>query len=137
MAWARFAILALLGISAAPASADCVAADISGISLSYGAEPPEPPDLELRPKLPNCLRDLSRPEQENCPREELARYSKEVDEWIAELNDYATATDRFANEVARFANSAIQQAHRARDFADLVHEFRSCEVSAILSASGD
>ncbi len=94
-----------------------------------------PPDPSLRPTLPDCLRGLSRPEEENCPRDELARYGKEVEDWVALLNDYATATNRFANDAAAFANSAVESASRAREFADLAFEFRNCEVSKILSAS--
>lgn len=135
MGMVRFAVVALFGILAIPASADCVAAEFSGTALNFPADPPAPPNPELRPTLPNCLRDLSRPRYENCPREELARYGKEVDEWIATLNAYAKATNQFANELAGFANSAIARARHARNFADSALEFRNCEVSAILDVS--
>ncbi|WP_299752337.1 hypothetical protein [uncultured Boseongicola sp.] len=135
MALIRLAVLVLLGILSGPALAECVAEDIDSVSLQLDVEPPAAPDVTLRPVLPTCLRGLSGPEQENCPREELTKYGEEVDEWVEDLNDYATATNRFANQAAEFANSAIQYARHARGFADSALEFRNCEAEAIYSAS--
>lgn len=137
MAAIRFAILALFGLMASHASAECVAVEFSGTAPSVPAQPPMPPDPELRPSLPECLRGLSRPGDENCPREELARYDREVEEWVATLNAYAIATNRFANELAGYANSAVENARHARQFADSALAFRDCEVSEILAASGE
>jgi hypothetical protein len=128
-------ILALSGFLAGPAFSECIAPNIAGLTLGYTNKPPDPPNLNLRPTLPDCLRGLSQPSQENCTRDELGRYGREVDAWVAALNDYAIATHRYANDTAQFANSAVEYARRAREFADLALEFRNCEESEILSAS--
>ncbi len=135
MALIRLCVVVFLASLTGPASADCVAGAIEGTSLQLEAEPPAPLDLSLRPVVPDCLRDLSGPEKENCPRAEIIRYGEEVEIWVEALNDYATATNRFANNVAAFSNSTVQYARRAREFADLAFEFRNCEAALIYSGT--
>ena len=133
----RLGILVFFGLLAGPASAECLANGIAGRTLLFDQSPPEPPDPALRPIRPECLRNLSGPEQENCPRDELAAFGREVDVWVEALNAYVIATNRFANEAAVFANSAIEYARLSRQFADSALEFANCEAAAIASPESE
>jgi len=130
-------IVVLLGLLAGPALADCAADSLAATPPEFYTILPAPPDPALRPVLPECLRGLSGPEQENCPRDEITAYGTAVETWVAALNSYVTNTSRFANEAAVFvfANSAIDYAQEARTYADVAFEFANCEAAAIYDAS--
>ena len=133
----RPGLLLLFGLISHPAAAECLAVDFDAVRLQFSLQPPPAPDPMLRPILPECLRGLSGPEHENCPRSDLAKYGEEIDKWVEELNDYARATNRFANQVAEFANSAVEYAEQARVFADTALQVRDCEARAIYAPSAD
>ena len=123
----------VVATAAAPAMADCVTDGFAQTLPDFTATAPAPPDPALRPVRPDCLRGLSGPEQENCPREDIASYSAAVEDWVAALNAFVTETNRFANEAALHANAAIDQAQAARTYADEALDFANCEADAINS----
>ncbi|MDU8944559.1 hypothetical protein [Ovoidimarina sediminis] len=111
---------------------DCVAPVPLDI---VGPEPltaPAPPDPALRPVLPDCLAGLSSPEQENCPRDVIAAYARDVAAYSDALQAYVLAADRHANTANRRANAAIAAARDARDHAEAAYAFAECEADAIL-----
>lgn len=128
----RIGALMLLGLAAGIASAECRPASLDGRTLVFDLDPPEPPDPALRPNVPDCLRGLASPDQENCPRDDLAAFAEEVEIWAEALNRYVTDTNRFANEAAVFANSAVDYAQRSRQFADDALDFAKCEASELV-----
>lgn len=123
-------IVAFVGLLATPALAECTVKNLATAPLEFSAAPPPELDLSLRPVLPDCLRGLSGPEQENCPQGVIAAYGSAVEAWVAALNGFVSDTNRFANEVVVFANSAI-----ARNYADAALDFAYCEAAAISAAS--
>ena len=135
MAPKSLGIVVLLGLLAGPAIADCSAGSLVVTPPEFSTVLPAPPDPALRPVLPDCLRGLSGPEQENCLRDEIAAYGMAVEAWFAALNSFVTNTNRFANEAAVFANSAIDYAQEARSYADVAFEFANCEAAAIYDTS--
>lgn len=115
--------------------AQCAIPDLASDAPAFSADQPAPPDVALRPELPDCLRDLSGPEQENCPRDVIDAYGAAVAAYIAALQAYVTETNAYANAAARFANAAIDHAEAARSYADGALGYADCEAEAIRSRS--
>ena len=111
---------------------DCVAPGPLSAREPAPLVAPVPPGPEVRPVLPECLAGLSSPDQENCPREEIAAYGRAVAAYTEALQAYVLAADRYANEAARRANAAIAAAREAREHADAAYAFAECEAGAIL-----
>ena len=128
----RIGAVVLLGLTANAGAAECIPAELEARSMVFDRMPPAPPDPALRPVVPSCLQGLSSPDQENCPRDELATFAQEIDIWAEALNTYVTETNRFANELAAFANSTVEYAQLSRTFADAALDFAKCEAEALI-----
>ena len=129
----RVLILTLVGLLPQAAVArDCVApAPLTALETAPLVAP-APPGPEMRPVVPDCLIGLTSPEQENCPREDIADYGRAVAAYTEALQAYVLAADRHANAAALRANAAVSAANHAREHADAAYAFAECEAGAIL-----
>ena len=89
------------------------------------------PDPGARPALPACLENLAAPNQENCPRDEIAAYSAAIVAYSAGLQARVDASNDYANAAADHANAAIDHAEATRAHADALLEWAQCEIKAI------
>lgn len=116
---------------AGAASADCTLDPYGGQAPVFDATPPAPLDIGLRPRTPACLQGLASPEQQSCPRDELADYARSVEAWGDALNRYVRETNDYANAAARHANDTVEFATGARGHADASLAYAECEARRI------